>query len=177
MHTSDFCSESTFVKSNELRYATNTISYIVLYSNRFMPSTNNKLKNQTTKIKKTCLTLQQLETCNSKVHQLAPRVWHQGDRQEDLLTRGGSGDGRWWSWRIISNRRWRASRSFIHAWCWWHRFWFLAGTRCMFTGDLLYLGSIECILLYQTCLLHISPVAWVSPPPPPPWSASSSVTN
>ena len=27
-----------------------------------------------------------------------------------------------WCWE-----RWRASYNFTHAWCWWHRFWFLAG--------------------------------------------------
>ena len=30
------------------------------------------------------------------------------------------------SWRIISNRRWRASCSFTRAWHWWVGFWLLA---------------------------------------------------
>ena len=42
----------------------------------------------------------------------------------------GSGGGRWQSWRIVNNRRRRASCNFTHAWCWWH--WFLAGFNSIF---------------------------------------------
>ena len=44
------------------------------------------------------------------------------NRQKELLTGEGRGGGRWWSWRMITNRRWRASWNFTDAWHWWQRF-------------------------------------------------------
>ena len=46
--------------------------------------------------------------------------------QEELLTGGGRGDGRWESCETVSSRRWKASCNFTHTWSWRHRFWFLA---------------------------------------------------
>ena len=73
--------------------------------------------------------MQYLEKCSSTIQQLAYKGWHQVNRLEELLTRGGRGGRRWSNWRIISNRRQRASFNFTHAWHWWHRLWFLAGFK------------------------------------------------
>ena len=40
------------------------------------------------------------------------RGWHRMNRQEELLTGGGKGSGRWYGWKIASHRRWRESRNF-----------------------------------------------------------------
>ena len=57
---------------------------------------------------------------------MAYRGWHWVNRQEKILTGGERRGGRWKNWRIINNKRWNASWNFIHASCWWHKFWFLA---------------------------------------------------
>ena len=36
------------------------------------------------------------------VQHFAYRDWHQVNRQEELLTGGEKGEGRWWSWRKVS---------------------------------------------------------------------------
>ena len=41
------------------------------------------------------LTVQYLEKYSSAVQQLASRGWHRVNRQEELLTGGGRGGGRW----------------------------------------------------------------------------------
>ena len=41
------------------------------------------------------LTVQNLEKYSSTVQQLAYRGWHRVNRQEELLTGGGRGGGRW----------------------------------------------------------------------------------
>lgn len=51
------------------------------------------------------LTVQDLEKYNGTA---GIRGWHQVNRQGELLTGGGRG-GRWWSRRIVSNRRWRGT--------------------------------------------------------------------
>ena len=56
------------------------------------------------------------------------------NRQEQLLAGGGRRGGRWQSWRMISNRRWRASYNFTHTWCWELRFCFPPRTRCTFAS-------------------------------------------
>ena len=61
-----------------------------------------------------------LEKYSSPVQQLAHRGWHQVNRQEELLTGVGRGGGRWWSWRVVSDWRWRARCNVTHAWCLWH---------------------------------------------------------
>ena len=45
---------------------------------------------------------------------------------------GGKGGGRWYSWRVISNRRRRADCDVIHTWCWWHTFCFPAGFNSIY---------------------------------------------
>ena len=40
--------------------------------------------------------------------------WHHMFRQEELLTGGGREGGTWLSWRIVSNRRQRASCNSTH---------------------------------------------------------------
>ena len=40
------------------------------------------------------------------------RGWHQMNRQEELLTGGQKGSGRWYGWKIVSHRRWRESCNF-----------------------------------------------------------------
>ena len=50
--------------------------------------------------------------------------WHT-EAGIELLT-GGGRRGRWWSWRIISNRRQSSSCRFTHAWRWRHRLRFPA---------------------------------------------------
>ena len=48
------------------------------------------------------------------------------------------------SWRIISNRRWRASCSFTHAWHWWVGCWLLAEVNSIYPFEKMirwYLGS------------------------------------
>ena len=52
--------------------------------------------------------------------------WHQLNRQEELLTGGGRGGGRWSSWRIVGNRIRKTGCSVTHAWGLWHKFWFHA---------------------------------------------------
>lgn len=59
-------------------------------------------------VKKTCLILQHLEKYSSAIQQLTHGDWHGVNRQE-LLTRGGRGDGRGQSRTVITNRRWKAS--------------------------------------------------------------------
>lgn len=71
------------------------------------------------RLKKTYLTLQY---SSSTVQQLAHGGWHWVNRQEDLLIRGERGDGRA---EEASAPRWRGSCSLTHAWCGWHKFWFL----------------------------------------------------
>ena len=46
-----------------------------------------------------------------------------------------------------SAMRWRASSDFIHAWHWWHRFWFLIG-----------FNSILSILLKKTVQWHLGSI-------------------
>ena len=41
------------------------------------------------------LTVQYLENFSSTLQQLAYQGWHQVNRQEELLTGGGRGGGRW----------------------------------------------------------------------------------
>ena len=48
---------------------------------------------------------QYLEKYSGAVQQLAYRGWHSVNRQEELLTGGGRGGGRWQSWRIVNKRR------------------------------------------------------------------------
>ena len=67
-----------------------------------------------------------------RVQRLAYRDWQWANRQEELLTGRERGGERWYNWRIVSSRKWRASCSFTHVWCWWHRFWFLAGLNCIY---------------------------------------------
>ena len=62
--------------------------------------------------------------------------------QEELLPGGKRGGGRWQSWRIISNWRWRASCDFTHTWYWCHRFWFLARFNSIYIDTIL-LSSIH----------------------------------
>ena len=87
---------------------------MALYCNRFIILftliTHNKTKNIFN------LTAQFLESTVVLAH----RDWHQVGRQEELLTGGGTGDGRWLSWRVVSNSRCRASCSFTHTWCYWN---------------------------------------------------------
>ena len=66
-------------------------------------------------------TVQHLEKYRSTV-QLAYRGWHWVNRQEELLTGRGKGGRRWWNWKIVSNRKWRTSCSFTHAWPWWNSY-------------------------------------------------------
>ena len=71
--------------------------------------------------------LQYLTKYSSTVQQLAFRGWHRvtawrrerGREMVDL--------------KIISNRKHRADYSFIHAWHWWHMFWFLDGLNSIYT--------------------------------------------
>ena len=53
-----------------------------------------------------------LEKCSSTAWPLAYRGWQWVNRQEELLPGGGKGCGRWKNWRVISNRRQRASCNF-----------------------------------------------------------------
>ena len=66
-----------------------------------------------------------------KVQQYSTTAGAQGLASSEQAGRAadgeGRGGGRWYSWRVISNRRWRADSDFIHTWCWWHTFCFLAG--------------------------------------------------
>ena len=93
----------------------------------------------------------------------------------ELPTGGGGRGGRWWSWKVISNRRQRASCNLTHTWPWWHRFWFLAwfnstypleemtqwcrGSSFFFliTGDLVALAY----MLNSCCKLRVLFCIWV----------------
>ena len=68
------------------------------------------------------LTVQYLEKYSSTVQQLAHGL--ASSEQARCVTGGGRRGERWESWRIVSNRRQRASCNFMHTGCWWHRFWF-----------------------------------------------------
>ena len=83
------------------------VSSIVLYYNRFIILFTQiiHIKQLNRKMKHFHLTIQCLEKYTRPVQQLAYRGWHWVNKQEELLTRRGRGSGRWWSWRIISNRR------------------------------------------------------------------------
>ena len=70
-------------------------------------------------------TVQFLGKYGSIVQQLARRDWYQASRQEELLPGGRTGGGRWQGWRIVSNRRWRASCSFTHTWYYWNEHLYL----------------------------------------------------
>ena len=66
------------------------------------------------------------------------------------MTGGGGGGGRRWSWRMVNNRRWRASCQLTYAQCWWHSFWFLAGFNSIAPlGKMIqwYLGSSSFFLI------------------------------
>ena len=86
--------------------------------------------------------------------------WHTEAGIELLAGRGRR--GRWWSWRIISNRRQRACCNFTHAW-WWHNV--LVGTRCMFPS--LKVLSLKVCLYGTFCIRKTQPFlellrAWLS---------------
>ena len=75
------------------------IGYIVLYCNRLIILFTQILhKNKQTKNKENIFnfTVQYLEKCCSTIQQLAYKGWHQVNRLEELLTKGGRGgrDGR-----------------------------------------------------------------------------------
>ena len=93
------CKSNLFVKSNKVRYPTNTISYILLYCNRFIilftQIIHKKQTNAKNKENILNLTAQYLEKYSSTVQQLAYKGWHQVNRQEELLTGGGRGGWRW----------------------------------------------------------------------------------
>ena len=79
-------------------YPTNTIGYIVLCYNRFIILFTQIIhKKQTQKNKENIfnLTVQYIEKYSSTVQQLVYRGWHRVNRQEELLTGGGRGGGRW----------------------------------------------------------------------------------
>ena len=99
LHTKKFCSESTFVKSNEVSLGTQlTVGSTVLCCDRFIILfTQITHKNQTKKENILNLTVQPLEKDSSPVQQLACRGWHRVNRPEELLTGGGRAGGRWWS--------------------------------------------------------------------------------
>ena len=59
------------------------------------------LLKKTQKIRKTFWNFQYPEKYCSRVQQLAHRGWHQVNRQEELLTVGGQGGGRWQGWRVL----------------------------------------------------------------------------
>ena len=130
------------------------------------------MKIKHTKIKKTLLILQ-YKTLKSTVVQLASGGWHPVNRQEELLTGGGRGGERWESWRSVSNRRWRASCNFTHAWHWWQVHPFeRSRLKVLFVGDLLPVEnsnqvalrftlfeakivqshSLSCFTLFWTCI-------------------------
>ena len=132
LHMNEFHSKSMFVspicswvQQSQARYPTNTIDYTGLYSNRFIKlSTQIIHKKQTNTENKTFLIFQ-YNTLKSTVVQYCATIGIQGlalSEQArgvtDCKKRGGV---IWSSWRIISNRRWRANCNFTHIWCWWNK--------------------------------------------------------
>ena len=71
-----------------------------------------------------------------KVQQYSTTAGAQGLASSEQAGRAadgeGRGGGRWYSWRVISNRRWSVDSDFIHTWCWWHTFCFLAGFNSIY---------------------------------------------
>ena len=90
------------------------------------------------------------------VQELAYRGWHRVNRQEELLTGRGRGHGRWQSWRISCNRRWRASCNFTHAWRWWHRFWFLAAFNFIYSLEKMILWCLGSSFFFSHHRWHSS---------------------
>ena len=84
------------------------------------------------------------------------------NRQKELLTGGGRGCEKWWSWRIITSRRWRASCNIPHTWCWRNKFCFLDGLNSIYLSDVWIVAIIFSHRWHSNIGLHSE---WLLQPP------------